>query len=123
MIRRPPRSTLFPYTTLFRSRALRRLGPADLPEVTQLLSRDPVVNVVADYRARTTQLQPRWLGGEMTGFFEEGRLGSAGHSAAHPMPAPATPEACGAVAEPAPRAGRPCRTGERRGGTKCGSRG
>src|SRR2546429_1695305 len=24
MIRRPPRSTLFPYTTLFRSRALRR---------------------------------------------------------------------------------------------------
>src|SRR3712207_8484161 len=62
MIRRPPRSTLFPYTTLFRSRALRRLGPADLPEVTQLLSRDPVVNVVADYRARTTQLQPRWLG-------------------------------------------------------------
>src|SRR2546425_3510482 len=25
MIRRPPRSTLFPYTTLFRSRALRRL--------------------------------------------------------------------------------------------------
>src|SRR5256886_14941840 len=29
MIRRPPRSTLFPYTTLFRSRALRELGDAD----------------------------------------------------------------------------------------------
>src|SRR3712207_8384945 len=28
MIRRPPRSTLFPYTTLFRSRV--RLGPPDL---------------------------------------------------------------------------------------------
>src|SRR5438477_2997873 len=26
MIRRPPRSTLFPYTTLFRSRRLRRCG-------------------------------------------------------------------------------------------------
>src|SRR2546429_4292187 len=26
MIRRPPRSTLFPYTTLFRSRGLRLLG-------------------------------------------------------------------------------------------------
>src|SRR5258705_5725915 len=26
MIRRPPRSTLFPYTTLFRSRAARRSG-------------------------------------------------------------------------------------------------
>src|SRR5438067_6342538 len=28
MIRPPPRSTLFPYTTLFRSRALGRLTPA-----------------------------------------------------------------------------------------------
>src|SRR2546427_3932584 len=28
MIRRPPRSTLFPYTTLFRSRAADRLAPA-----------------------------------------------------------------------------------------------
>src|SRR3712207_9291765 len=28
MIRRPPRSTLFPYTTLFRSRAPRRGGPS-----------------------------------------------------------------------------------------------
>src|SRR5438093_4135211 len=27
MIRRPPRSTLFPYTTLFRSRAPARAGP------------------------------------------------------------------------------------------------
>src|SRR5688572_32571103 len=29
MIRRPPRSTLFPYTTLFRSRAGLRAGDAD----------------------------------------------------------------------------------------------
>src|SRR2546426_2436243 len=29
MIRRPPRSTLFPYTTLFRSRLLTRLGWID----------------------------------------------------------------------------------------------
>src|SRR5438874_9557736 len=28
MLRRPPRSTLFPYTTLFRSRQRRRLGDA-----------------------------------------------------------------------------------------------
>src|SRR3712207_9390442 len=38
MIRRPPRSTLFPYTTLFRSPPADRLvdragGPADLPGV------------------------------------------------------------------------------------------
>src|SRR5688572_32197332 len=30
MIRRPPRSTLFPYTTLFRSRARAQEPPADL---------------------------------------------------------------------------------------------
>src|SRR3989449_7333910 len=30
MIRRPPRSTLFPYTTLFRSRMLRRSVAAEL---------------------------------------------------------------------------------------------
>src|SRR5437868_13198581 len=30
MVRRPPRSTLFPYTTLFRSRQLRRLAEQHL---------------------------------------------------------------------------------------------
>src|SRR3712207_8424708 len=30
MIRRPPRSTLFPYTTLFRSLSVPVLGPTDL---------------------------------------------------------------------------------------------
>src|SRR5688572_31771491 len=30
MIRRPPRSTLFPYTTLFRSRKSRQAGPGRL---------------------------------------------------------------------------------------------
>src|SRR5437764_3157588 len=32
MIRRPPRSTLFPYTTLFRSKAPKRVGSSDLLE-------------------------------------------------------------------------------------------
>src|SRR3712207_7959549 len=31
MIRRPPRSTLFPYTTLFRSPSRQRAGPDGLP--------------------------------------------------------------------------------------------
>src|SRR5258708_15946400 len=31
MIRRPPRSTLFPYTTLFRSRSCRRSTPVRTP--------------------------------------------------------------------------------------------
>src|SRR2546429_3665664 len=35
MIRRPPRSTLFPYTTLFRSYL--RLAPADIREIDERL--------------------------------------------------------------------------------------
>src|SRR2546422_4222734 len=33
MIRRPPRSTLFPYTTLFRSHELRQLQPDSLDDL------------------------------------------------------------------------------------------
>src|SRR3989441_4197445 len=39
MIRRPPRSTLFPYTTLFRSMSLSRAGRA--PDAQALLDRHP----------------------------------------------------------------------------------
>src|SRR5256885_11697304 len=35
MIRRPPRSTLFPYTTLFRSRAGARGGPGARPDAAR----------------------------------------------------------------------------------------
>src|SRR2546422_4429775 len=39
MIRRPPRSTLFPYTTLFRSEAQQRWGGADNGAITPLALR------------------------------------------------------------------------------------
>jgi predicted GNAT family acetyltransferase len=74
-------------------RDLRVLGPADLDEVTALLARDPVVNVVCDFRARTTRMEPRWLGGEMWGYYEDDVLVSVCHSAANLIPAMATPEA------------------------------
>src|SRR5947209_15625031 len=35
MLRRPPRSTLFPYTTLFRSGTLGRQEPGDRPRETE----------------------------------------------------------------------------------------
>src|SRR3989442_8799298 len=47
MIRRPPRSTLFPYTTLFRSGKLDGTGPLDSPKLgisitsLNLCSRNP----------------------------------------------------------------------------------
>src|SRR5256885_12533931 len=39
MIRRPPRSTLFPYTTLFRSRRAVRAGPLLVPPDAELVGR------------------------------------------------------------------------------------
>src|SRR3712207_7223263 len=50
MIRRPPRSTLFPYTTLFRSvdfceRAVREAGVAAIPG-SAFYAQEPVTNVV-----------------------------------------------------------------------------
>src|SRR5688572_32758914 len=42
MIRRPPRSTLFPYTTLFRSRADRELGRSRRRKVQRVRPRGAV---------------------------------------------------------------------------------
>src|SRR5437016_8639085 len=51
MIRRPPRSTLFPYTTLFRSHA-QHIDPADIP-------RFGLLGVIASMRSEehTSELQ------------------------------------------------------------------
>jgi uncharacterized protein len=91
-------------------RELRVLGPADLDEVTGLLARDPVVNVVADYRARTTQLHPRWLNGEMWGCFQDDQLTSLCHAAANLIPVMADPPALELFAERAARSPRRCST-------------
>jgi predicted GNAT family acetyltransferase len=91
-------------------RGLRVLGPADLPEVTGLLARDPVVNVVTDYRARTTRLEPRWLNGEVWGYYEGDALVSVCHSAANLMPAMATGPALEHFVARAAEQGRRCST-------------
>src|SRR3989441_3045246 len=56
MIRRPPRSTLFPYTTLFRS----HLGAAHLQELLRRFG-DRVDVAVAAYNAGVSPVV-RWLG-------------------------------------------------------------
>lgn len=65
---------------------VRPLGVTDLQDFLELAGRDPVVNVFADYRARTTSLEPRWLGGEVWGRFEDGRLRAACHVGANLVP-------------------------------------
>src|SRR4051812_39612730 len=76
----------------------------------ELTACDPVLNVFADYRARLTQLDPRWLGGEVWGYHEDGRLVSACHAAANLVPVQATPAALAAFAERAAARPRRCAT-------------
>ncbi|HEX2175663.1 MAG TPA: GNAT family N-acetyltransferase [Nocardioidaceae bacterium] len=87
---------------------LRILGPADLPQVQSLLGRDPVTNVFVDYRVRMTGLDPRWLGGEMWGYVEDGELVSLCHAAANLVPVEATSQALEVFAARALARGRTC---------------
>lgn len=89
---------------------LRLLGPADVPAVSELVARDPVVNVFVDYRTRITKLDPRWMGGEMWGYVEDGELVSACHAAANLVPVNATAEAIAAFAARGIRQRRRCST-------------
>lgn len=89
---------------------LRVLGPGHLDEVVRLLERDPVVNVVIDYRARLTRLHPDALGGEMWGYYDDDVLTSVCHSGANLIPAMATPVAAEAFADRARELPRTCYT-------------
>src|SRR3712207_2412757 len=60
MIRRPPRSTLFPYTTLFRSRLAERPGLDVLAQPDALAVRGDVLDLVGDRPAvRLAQVRQR----------------------------------------------------------------
>ncbi len=65
---------------------VRPLGSADLEPFLALARRDPVINVFATYRARTTSLEPRWLGGEVWGRYDGGELVAACHVGANLVP-------------------------------------
>ncbi|MBD8869075.1 GNAT family N-acetyltransferase [Nocardioides donggukensis] len=78
---------------------IRTLTPADLPEFLDLVAEDPVVNVFVDYRARTTNLDRRWLGGEIWGRFVGGRMIAACHAGANLVPVQAGTDDVAAFAE------------------------
>src|SRR3712207_8989095 len=73
MIRRPPRSTLFPYTTLFRSRPRHQRAPADVADVrvgravvdhqvvvqAALLAQSPADDPLERSEEHTSELQSR----------------------------------------------------------------
>jgi uncharacterized protein len=87
---------------------VRVLGPADLDDVQRLLAKDPITNVFVDHRIRVTNLEPRWLGGEIWGYDEGAELLSICHAAANLTPAQATPAALEAFASRALDQGRRC---------------
>src|SRR2546422_8990081 len=65
MIRRPPRSTLFPYTTLFRSHQVRAPPPVpardrDAPVTTRIAA--PSLATLAPDDLVDVQLVARWIG-------------------------------------------------------------
>src|SRR5256884_3688018 len=68
MIRRPPRSTLFPYTTLFRSRVLGWIQPAWLRIAAVLLLLVGAGGVALNVRGPqpTTPPPPASAGGELS---------------------------------------------------------
>nr|WP_218849457.1 DUF4081 domain-containing GNAT family N-acetyltransferase [Nocardioides perillae] len=76
----------------------------------ELTARHPVLNVFAEHRARTTNLDPRWLGGEVWGRFDDGRLVAACHVGANLVPIEATPDDAVAFAERALARGRSAST-------------
>src|SRR3954471_18129917 len=93
---------------MLRSTSLRVLRPEDLPEVTELLQRDPVADVFVASRVEAVGLDPARLGGEMWGYTVDGRLEALCHAGANLVPVQAGSDAVRAFAERGRRQGRRC---------------
>ncbi|MEU2496095.1 GNAT family N-acetyltransferase [Streptomyces sp. NPDC007883] len=86
----------------------RVLSPEDLGAALAVLESDPVTNAFVTARVHVAGLDPWRLGGEMWGWYADGRLRSLCYSGANLVPICATPEAVRAFADRARRAGRRC---------------
>ncbi len=82
---------------------VRVLGPADRDRFIALTEQNPVVNVFVDYRARLTNLDERWLGGQVWGRFLDDELVSGCHLGANLIPVQCTPSDVTAFADAALR--------------------
>ncbi|MET8509839.1 GNAT family N-acetyltransferase [Streptomyces sp. NPDC004787] len=86
----------------------RVLEPADLGAALAVLESAPVENAFVTARVQLAGLDPWRLGGEMWGWYSDGRLTSLCYSGANLVPICATPEAVRAFADRALRVGRRC---------------
>ncbi|MGW2182275.1 GNAT family N-acetyltransferase [Streptomyces sp. NPDC001732] len=86
----------------------RVLEPGDLGAALAVLESEPVANAFVTSRVQIAGLDPWRLGGEMWGWYADGRLRSLCYSGANLVPICAGPEAVRAFADRARRAGRRC---------------
>lgn len=86
----------------------RVLEPSDLGAALAILESEPVTNAFVTSRVQVAGLDPWRLGGEMWGWYADGRLRSLCYSGANLVPICATPEAVRAFADRARRTGRRC---------------
>ncbi|MEV7715578.1 GNAT family N-acetyltransferase [Streptomyces sp. NPDC088270] len=86
----------------------RVLEPSDLGAALAVLESEPVANAFVTSRVQIAGLDPWRLGGEMWGWYADGRLRSLCYSGANLVPICATPEAVRAFADRARRTGRRC---------------
>ncbi|MET7550582.1 GNAT family N-acetyltransferase [Streptomyces sp. NPDC005479] len=86
----------------------RVLEPSDLGAALAILESEPVANAFVTSRVQIAGLDPWRLGGEMWGWYADGRLRSLCYYGANLVPICATPEAVRAFADRARRAGRRC---------------
>ncbi|WP_327234226.1 GNAT family N-acetyltransferase [Streptomyces sp. NBC_01317] len=86
----------------------RVLEPSELGAALAILESDPVTNAFVTSRVQVAGLDPWRLGGEMWGWYADGRLRSLCYSGANLVPICATPEAVRGFADRARRTGRRC---------------
>ncbi|MEU2823022.1 MULTISPECIES: GNAT family N-acetyltransferase [unclassified Streptomyces] len=86
----------------------RVLEPSDLGAALAILESEPVANAFVTSRVQVAGLDPWRLGGEMWGWYADGRLRSLCYAGANLVPICAGAEAVRAFADRARRAGRRC---------------
>ncbi|MEW1629562.1 GNAT family N-acetyltransferase [Streptomyces sp. NPDC089173] len=86
----------------------RVLEPSDLGAALAILESEPVANAFVTSRVQVAGLDPWRLGGEMWGWYADGRLRSLCYAGANLVPICAGSEAVRAFADRARRAGRRC---------------
>ncbi|MFL6137974.1 MAG: GNAT family N-acetyltransferase [Frankiaceae bacterium] len=93
---------------MLRTSPVRVLAERDVPDVLELLGREPVENVFVISRVEAAGLDPWRLGAEVWGYHVGGHLASVCYAGANLVPCNADDEAAQAFAARARRVGRRC---------------